>query len=116
MHIFPADPSQTHECGNWDCGRAIPFLGIVVSNFRYWFFAVYCHNTLYEGNLGPARPNLTETKNIEALVRQSRDVGLNCEALVLLLYYTLMYRLFFYLNILFLRDGFGKKQRTSFLT
>ncbi len=35
--------SQTHECGNWDCGRAIPFLGIVVSNFRNWFFAV-CEN------------------------------------------------------------------------
>ncbi len=33
--------SQTHECGNWDCGRAIPFLGIFVSNFRYWFFAVH---------------------------------------------------------------------------
>ncbi len=31
---------QIHECGNWDCGRAIPFLGIFVSNFRYWFFAV----------------------------------------------------------------------------
>jgi hypothetical protein len=27
--------SQAHECGNWDCGRAIPFLGIFVSNFRY---------------------------------------------------------------------------------
>jgi hypothetical protein len=26
--------------GNWDCGRAIPFLGINVSNFRYCFFAV----------------------------------------------------------------------------
>ncbi len=26
---------------NWYCGRAIPFLGIFVSNFRYWFFAVY---------------------------------------------------------------------------
>jgi hypothetical protein len=22
--------SQTHECGNWECGRAIPFLGIFV--------------------------------------------------------------------------------------
>jgi hypothetical protein len=33
--------SQTHECGNWDCGHAIPFLGIFISkNFRYWFFAV----------------------------------------------------------------------------
>jgi hypothetical protein len=32
--------SQTHECGNWDLGRAFPFLGTFVSNFRYWFFAV----------------------------------------------------------------------------
>jgi hypothetical protein len=32
--------SQTHENGHWDCGRAIPFLGIFVSNFWYWFFAV----------------------------------------------------------------------------
>ncbi len=24
-----------HECGNWDWGRAIPFLGIFVLNFRY---------------------------------------------------------------------------------
>jgi hypothetical protein len=24
---------------NWDCARTIPFLGIFVSNFRYWFFA-----------------------------------------------------------------------------
>ncbi len=33
--------SLTHERGNWDCGRAISFLGIFVSNFRYWFFAVF---------------------------------------------------------------------------
>jgi hypothetical protein len=26
--------SQTHACGNWDCGRTIPFLGIFVSNFQ----------------------------------------------------------------------------------
>ncbi len=32
---------QTHECGNWDWGRAIPFLGIFVSNFRYCVFAVW---------------------------------------------------------------------------
>ncbi len=32
-------------CGNWDCGRAVPFLGIFVSNFRYWFFAVYTTST-----------------------------------------------------------------------
>ncbi len=34
--------SQTHECEKCDCGRDIPFLGIFVSNFRYWFFAVWC--------------------------------------------------------------------------
>ncbi len=31
--------THTHGCGNWDCGRTIPFLGIFVSNFRYCFFA-----------------------------------------------------------------------------
>ncbi len=30
-----------HECGNWYWGRAIPFLGIFVSNFRHCVFAVY---------------------------------------------------------------------------
>ncbi len=46
VYIFPpaeqADPSwesiihlQTHECGNWDWGPDIPFLGIFVSNFRH---------------------------------------------------------------------------------
>ncbi len=33
--------SQTHECGNWDWGRAISFLGIFVSNFRYCVLPVY---------------------------------------------------------------------------
>ncbi len=32
--------SQAQECGNWDWGRAIPFLGIFVSNFRYCVLAV----------------------------------------------------------------------------
>ncbi len=32
--------SQTHECGNWDWGPDIPFLGILSSNFRHFFFAV----------------------------------------------------------------------------
>ncbi len=52
VHIFPteekADPSreyiirsQTHECGNWDWGPDIPFLGIFVSNFRHYVFAVH---------------------------------------------------------------------------
>ncbi len=34
------DCSQTNEWGNQDWGRAIPFLGIFVSNFRYCVFAV----------------------------------------------------------------------------
>ncbi len=32
--------SQTHECGNWDWGPDTPFLGIFVSNFRHFVFAV----------------------------------------------------------------------------
>ncbi len=50
--VFPpaeqADPSweyiirpQTHECGNWDWGFDIPFLGIFVSNVRHFVFAVW---------------------------------------------------------------------------
>ncbi len=32
---------QTHECGNWDCGRAIPFLEYLFQIFGIgWFFAV----------------------------------------------------------------------------
>ncbi len=31
--------SQTHEYWSWDCGRAISFVGIFVSNFRY---CMYC--------------------------------------------------------------------------
>ncbi len=55
VHIFPpaekADPSweysirsQTHECGNWDWGPDIPFLGIFVSNFPHFVFAVWLDN------------------------------------------------------------------------
>jgi hypothetical protein len=45
--------SQTHECGNWDCGREIPFLGIFVSNFRYGFFAVvWCSKSCCFLNIG----------------------------------------------------------------
>jgi hypothetical protein len=37
------DRSQTHEYENWDCGSAIPFLGIFASNFRYSVFALRCY-------------------------------------------------------------------------
>ncbi len=46
VHIFPPAEkeyiirSQTHECGNWDRDPDIPFLGIFVSNFRHFVFAV----------------------------------------------------------------------------
>ncbi len=33
--------SQTHEYGNWDRDPNIPFLGIFVSKFQYFVFAVY---------------------------------------------------------------------------
>ncbi len=35
--------NRTHklECWNWDCGHAVPFLGIYFSNFRYSIFSVY---------------------------------------------------------------------------
>jgi hypothetical protein len=33
--------------GNWDSGRPIPFLGIFVSNFRYWLFVVHGCNVVY---------------------------------------------------------------------
>ena len=57
VYIFPpaeqADPSweyiirsQTHECGNWDWGPDIPFLGIFVSNFWHFVFAVYTKNKI----------------------------------------------------------------------
>ncbi len=55
VYIFPpadhADPlweyiirSQTRECGNWDWGPDIPFLGTFVSNFRHFVFAVRSQN------------------------------------------------------------------------
>jgi hypothetical protein len=42
--------SHTHEYGNWD--RAVPFVGIFVSNFRYTVFAVHvCHSEQLYGDL-----------------------------------------------------------------
>jgi hypothetical protein len=40
--------SQIHGCRNWGRGRAVSFLGIFVSNFRYRAFAVHickCNDT-----------------------------------------------------------------------
>jgi hypothetical protein len=38
--------SQIHECGNWERGRAVSFLGIFVLNFRYSVFAVYKNTSI----------------------------------------------------------------------
>ncbi len=68
VYIFPpakkADPSweyiirsQTHECVNWDWGPDIPFLGIFVSNFRHFVFAV-CFTAIVEPADRSSRYNL----------------------------------------------------------
>jgi hypothetical protein len=55
IYIFPAaeyadrsweyiNRTQKHECRNWGCDRVVPFLGIFVSNFRFWFFAVHTND------------------------------------------------------------------------
>jgi hypothetical protein len=38
--------SQKHECRTCDCGSAVPFLGIFVSNFQFCVFAV-CGSSFY---------------------------------------------------------------------
>jgi hypothetical protein len=45
--------SQTDECGNWDCGCAIPFLGIFVSNFPYCVFALQWYHSIIPFYLFP---------------------------------------------------------------
>jgi hypothetical protein len=34
MWTDPGKHAQTHKCGNWDCGRAISFLGIHKCDFH----------------------------------------------------------------------------------
>jgi hypothetical protein len=63
VHIFPVaekadrwweyiNRSQTHECWNWNCGRAIPFLGTFSSFFCYWFFAACVLPVGFPGRFG----------------------------------------------------------------
>ncbi len=44
--------SQAHECGNWDWGRTIHFLGKFVSNFWYCVFAVWPFPLIKRGKAG----------------------------------------------------------------
>ncbi len=58
IYIFPrsvhilscstAHRSQSHECGNWDWGRAIPCQGKFVLNSRYCLYAAYSCNPVIE--------------------------------------------------------------------
>ncbi len=74
VHIFPpaekADPSweyiirsQTHECGNWDWGPDIPFLGIFVSNFRHFVFAVWAEKVAKAGQHSLLRAQWAQRTN-----------------------------------------------------
>jgi hypothetical protein len=50
------NPTQTHECGNRDWDPDIPFLGIFVSKFRYFVFAVCFMDVKYGiGHLCPIK-------------------------------------------------------------
>ncbi len=60
--------SQTHECRNWDWGRAILFLGIFVLNFRYWFFAVQYRTSLPPLFLSPASKLAKTPIRVDSLV------------------------------------------------
>ncbi len=66
--------SKTHECGNFDWGRAIPFLGIFVSNFRYCVFAV--HATKQElGGSGGMQSHHSEVRDCACIGSWLRDRG-----------------------------------------
>ncbi len=90
VHIFPpaetAAPSweyiihsQTYECGKWDWGPNIPFLGIFASNFRHFFFAVYtCSVPELYGNVPVVHTNSfhleINTWNTWMIKWQSREI------------------------------------------
>ncbi len=54
--------SQTHECGNWDWGPDIPFLGIFVSNFRHR--SLQCKKGLIHGIIKLFRVRLSLISDI----------------------------------------------------
>jgi hypothetical protein len=54
--------SQTHECGNWDQGRAIPFLSIFVSNFQNRLCSV-CTTVSSKSIHEPATPSIMKYKD-----------------------------------------------------
>ncbi len=41
FHIRVSNRSQTHECRNWERGRAVSFLGIHIFDFRYSVWYLY---------------------------------------------------------------------------
>jgi len=52
--IVGINSSQIHECRDWERGRAVSFLEIFVSNFRYSAFAVYFSSVLFHFEAGLA--------------------------------------------------------------
>ncbi len=60
---------KSRKDGNWDCGRAIPFLGIFVSDFMYYVFGVCSGNASNGTNIFCERTdhrqpvNKAETEN-----------------------------------------------------
>ncbi len=68
VYIFPpaesGDPSweyinRTHEWGNWDWDRDIPFLGIFFSKLRYFVFAVQSQSRLLDYKRKGVNPGYT---------------------------------------------------------
>ncbi len=72
--------SQTHECGNWDWGPDIPFLGIFVSNFRHFVFAVW-PGTLVDPYLlsGLSSRGVSSGQEIHNLFFSCHSLSLNLE-------------------------------------
>ncbi len=66
--------SQKHECRNWYCSCAVPFLGIFVSNFQYCIFAVYPSCCMYCSTTSAAAADAT------AVVKQDEHMQVHLSA------------------------------------
>ncbi len=62
--------SQTHECGNWDWGRAIPFLGI-----HTWDFVAVCKHRLTHVLYRQYTPTLAGKVSVIYILRGKEKVN-----------------------------------------
>jgi hypothetical protein len=60
--------SQKHECRNRDCSRAVPFLGIFISNFQHCVFALL---SMQSRNSPEFDPSISDT--VESERRQMKQ-------------------------------------------